>query len=268
MTAVLSTAEAIAASEQLGHRLGLRFTQAELIAEGYSVRVRLGPALSRVITDGCRLRGDPRPWLRREVAVAGWLAARGAAVARPWSDPGPHEVADTAVSLWTFEPLSEAAGAPSPAQLGQALAQLHGLLADCPLKLPLLAGPLADIHTGLRLSRNPLLHRTATRLLPELDGWPRRPLHGDVHPGNLLHSARGWLWTDFEDACLGPPEWDLASTQLDDEALRAYGQPLDRRRLQSCRRLRRLQILASLLVDGARDEELPASLLSELQAPD
>lgn len=268
MTAALTTDDAVAASEQLGRRLGLRFEQAELIAEGYSVRVRLGPVLSRVITQGCRLRGDPRPWLRRELAVAAWLARQGAAAVQPWVDPGPHELANTAISLWTFEPRTEPAPALSSAQIGQSLSHLHALLADCPVALPLLAGPLADIHAGLRLSRHPLLHRTAQRLLPVLDSWPRRPLHGDVHPGNLLHGARGWLWTDFEDACLGPPEWDLASTQLDDEALRAYGQPIDRRRLQACRQLRCLQILASLLVDGASEDELPASILARLHAAD
>ena len=37
------------------------------------------------------------------------------------------------------------------------------------------------------------------------------PAHGDAHPGNMLPSATGWRWTDFEDASLMPPYWDLAS---------------------------------------------------------
>lgn len=36
------------------------------------------------------------------------------------------------------------------------------------------------------------------------------PLHGDVHLGNLLLGSQGPLWTDFEDACLGPRELDIA----------------------------------------------------------
>jgi thiamine kinase-like enzyme len=36
-------------------------------------------------------------------------------------------------------------------------------------------------------------------------------LHGDAHPGNLLPTAQGLLWIDFEDACRGPLEWDYAT---------------------------------------------------------
>jgi len=37
------------------------------------------------------------------------------------------------------------------------------------------------------------------------------PCHGDAHIGNLLPTAEGWLWTDFEDASLMPAHWDMAS---------------------------------------------------------
>lgn len=37
------------------------------------------------------------------------------------------------------------------------------------------------------------------------------PSHGDAHAGNLLPSAEGWIWTDFEDVSLMPAYWDLAS---------------------------------------------------------
>jgi thiamine kinase-like enzyme len=39
-------------------------------------------------------------------------------------------------------------------------------------------------------------------------------LHGDAHFGNLLVTRDGLLWTDWEDAFLGPVEWDLASISL------------------------------------------------------
>ena len=63
----------------------------------------------------------------------------------------------------------------------------------------------------------------------------------------------GPRWTDFEDVCVGPVEWDLASMTITDEALAAYAGTIDRARLSDCRDLRRLQILASLLV-GDYDE--------------
>jgi thiamine kinase-like enzyme len=39
-----------------------------------------------------------------------------------------------------------------------------------------------------------------------------RPLHGASHPGNLVAVRGGGIvWIDFEDVCLGPVEWDLAT---------------------------------------------------------
>lgn len=37
-----------------------------------------------------------------------------------------------------------------------------------------------------------------------------RPLHGDAHHGNLWQTSNGPIWGDFEDACTGPIEWDIA----------------------------------------------------------
>lgn len=264
MTAAPATTAAIEASVQLGRRLGLHFEQPELIADGYSVRVRLGPVLTRVITRGLQLRGDPQPWMQRELAVTRWLSECGAAVIAPWPDPGPHRVADTFISLWPFVTPVAPETPPTGERFGQALSELHTRLDDCPLPLPLLVGPLTDIQTGLRQSQHRILHRAAAALLPRVADWPRRPLHGDAHPGNLMRTMQGWVWIDFEDACLGPPEWDLASMSLDETAVQAYRHPIDDRRLQDCRRLRRLQVLASLLADGARDDELPPGLLRSL----
>lgn len=61
----------------------------------------------------------------------------------------------------------------------------------------------------------------------EAAALPQQPLHGDSHAGNLLQTPSGLLWTDFEDACAGPVEWDLGcltATSADPAAaLRAYG---------------------------------------------
>jgi Ser/Thr protein kinase RdoA (MazF antagonist) len=36
---------------------------------------------------------------------------------------------------------------------------------------------------------------------------PTQPVHGDAHLGNAL---AGGTWLDLDEACLAPPEWDLA----------------------------------------------------------
>jgi Ser/Thr protein kinase RdoA (MazF antagonist) len=60
---------------------------------------------------------------------------------------------------------------------------------------------------------------------------PTRPLHGDAHAGNVLRTPNGPLWTDFEDTCSGPVEWDLACLAAGAgprvEALAAYGRRAD-----------------------------------------
>ncbi|MDQ3822367.1 MAG: aminoglycoside phosphotransferase family protein, partial [Actinomycetota bacterium] len=54
------------------------------------------------------------------------------------------------------------------------------------------------------------------------------PLHGDAHFRNVLWSPDGPLWSDLENACRGPVEYDLAALVWRDapgtrEALDAYG---------------------------------------------
>ncbi len=49
-----------------------------------------------------------------------------------------------------------------------------------------------------------------------------------------------------------------------EEALAAYPGPIDRTRLSECRDLRRLQILASLLVGGYDDASLYKTLVTHL----
>jgi hypothetical protein len=73
------------------------------------------------------------------------------------------------------------------------------------------------------------------------------------------------MWTDFEDVCAGPIEWDLASVTVTDEAVAAYPRPVDARRLADCRDLRRLQILAGVLTDDVQDPGLYGGLVAALR---
>lgn len=261
---VPSTAQAISASLACARAMGLPADHPEVIAEGYSVRVRLHPApvVTRVVTAGRELRPDPLPWLEREVSVARHLTSSGVPIVGPWDDPGPHMAEGLEVSLWQWAE-HDSSQVPA-AQFGAMLGPLHDALASYPGDLPPLAGPLTDISTALDTSSDTALHRAADELVPLAMSWPRRPLHGDAHTGNILMTPDGPTWTDFEDVCLGPVEWDLASMTLTDDAVAAYPGTINRARLADCRDLRRLQILASLLIGGYDEPALYNTLVNHL----
>lgn len=261
--ALPTVAEAVAASIAVGRRLGLPVADPDVVADGYSVRVRLGPALTRVPTRASILRGEPMPWLERELAAVAWLAGAGAPVVPAWRDPGPFLVDGLAVSVWTWT--EHTAGEIDQAMFGGMLRELHAALDGYRGDLPVLVGPITDATAALSLSDDPVLHEAAAELLPLAATWPRRPLHGDAHTGNVLLTPAGPRWTDFEDVSVGPVEWDLASATITDEAVAAYPGPIDRTRLADCRDLRRLQILAGVLTDDIQDSKLYDGLVAALR---
>ena len=110
---------------------------------------------------------------------------------------------------------------PTPAEVGGMLYELHQTLRGYPGELPYLEAPLRDTErfladaerlTGLPTTVLAPLRSAFERLLPRLQATTglTQPLHGDAHPGNVLATDDGWLWTDFEDTCRGPLAWDLA----------------------------------------------------------
>lgn len=260
-----TTDAAVSASLACARALGLPTGSPEVVAEGFSVRVRLRPApvLTRVVTTGQDLRGDPRPWLEREVAVAQFLSATPVSVVKPWRDAGPHLAEGLDVSLWTW--VDHETSGVSGETFGAMLGELHAALASYEEELPPLVGPLTDIATALGVSDDPVLHQAAETLVPRALSWPRRPLHGDAHRGNLLATPEGACWIDFEDVCVGPVEWDLASLTVDQAAIDAYPGPIDAVRLEECRDLRRLQILSTLLVMGIDEPALHDRLVTRLR---
>lgn len=260
-----STADAVAASVAVAGALGLPSERPVVVAEGYSVRVRLDPApvLTRVVTAGRTLRGQPLPWMEREISVSHFLSAAGTPVVPPWSNAGPHQGCGLDVSLWRWlEPDPQ----PVPPEVyGRLLKDLHDALLHYDRELPVLVGPLTDIASALRLSDDDLLQEAADRLIPLALAWPRRPLHGDAHTGNVLTTRAGPRWIDFEDVCVGPVEWDLASRTLTADFVDAYPDSVDRERLEECRDLRSLQILAALLTDDVQEPAIYDAVTARLR---
>ena len=221
------------------------------------VHLRPAPVVARVATLMPRLRAPIADWLDLEIAVTTFLSDRGAPVVAPSRElpAGPHERDGFAISFWTYvEPDPDRT--PTAADCSAMLPDLHDALRSYPGELPALCAN--DIPRGLEmLDRDAtglsgtdvdLLRVSAERLRPlwEAPGDEAQPLHGDAHPGNLISTRDGGLlWIDFEDVCLGPVEWDLA-TIMDPGAVAAHHRP-DPEVLARCTELRALQVALCLI---------------------
>jgi Ser/Thr protein kinase RdoA (MazF antagonist) len=94
-------------------------------------------------------------------------------------------------------------------------------MADCAVELPNFRvdlerarRALGDDQTmaALAPSDRSFLRGAFDDLLAALEKYPlsEQPLHGEPHEGNRLLTPSGLRWIDFENACWGPLEWDLA----------------------------------------------------------
>jgi len=227
--------EPLAAALAVAADHGLPVRNPRVLRDLTNVLVHLSPAplVARVPVTLARLR--PASWFAAEVELARFLAAQGAPVAPLATevDPGPHEHGGRLVTFWRH--VDHDLDRFDPAQAGHALRQLHEALGDWPGPLPT-CDRLAELDTLLeRLTPSALVSQD------ELDGLYERhaslaaggpvdgrPLHGDSHFRNILWSPGGPLWTDLENACTGPVEYDLACIAWRGDpgtraALAAYG---------------------------------------------
>jgi len=116
---------------------------------------------------------------------------------------GPHLENGRYVTFWTY-----ARRAPAmPPEAGSSLRAFHDaargfdgeLRSFDPRPEALRIAELVGDECGA------VLRTAAARL--EVPTLPQQPVHGDAHLGNVL---AGGLWLDMDEACLAPPEWDLA----------------------------------------------------------
>jgi hypothetical protein len=236
----------LVAAAAIAKREGLRFAETKVLRDRGNLLVHLAPApvVARVATlTGTRRPGDG--WLRREVAVAGFLARAGAPVVAPSAelDPGPHTHDGISLSFWSY---AEEVEAPlDAAEAGRRLRACHealagyegdleplGTLAEAERWLEELA---AEGRIGVDLATRLRGDAAAVRRRIEALGLPTQAVHGDAHLDNAINTAAGPLWNDWEDTCLAPRALDLgcleaaASVWGDDPgpvaaALGAYGE--------------------------------------------
>jgi Ser/Thr protein kinase RdoA (MazF antagonist) len=224
---------AVAAALAVARAQGLGCVEPVVLREAWHVLVHLSPLpiVARVSTSLPFPEG-PRPDdLVRELDVAAHAARAGAPVVPPAEEvePVPHRCDGRIVTFWRYvEPHDPA----DPRAAGRALSAIHDALEDYHRDLPAAGHPdetgelLASLEPGAATE----VIRLAVSNRPDVDG---QALHGDAHLDNCLGSPAGPLWHDFETACRGPREYDLAALMSRDrifgpypparEALAAYG---------------------------------------------
>lgn len=207
------------AAVEVVERSGIRTDRREIIQAANTLVVRLSEDLvARVLIDkdGHRPGGE---WFQREISIARHLSQRGAPVIplHPDMEPVPHEHLGYTMNFWKFVQVIETK--PDPLDVGRTLAECHRHLAGHEFGLPKLAIlhetlAMVDRHErdGVMTEKDlKLLRHHLDSSIRRLNDAPMQALHGDAHFGNLMVTSDGVMWTDWEDAFLGPVEWDLAS---------------------------------------------------------
>jgi hypothetical protein len=232
------TARAVAAAASAGRDLGLHIDQPRVLYDVFSVIVHLAPApvvvrVPTVLPPSVQKRPDRQTAQQRaELAVAGWLTDRGFPVVPP-SPMVPREPVVRDGFSMTFWQYLDAVTVAEPdwRQRCASTARLHAALrgydgADL--------GFFTQFDTYIpealaELERHPALLDPADLLRAQQD-WERiepvmtsrtafeaafpgvevQPIHGDAPFHNMILTATGEYWSDFELVTLGAVESDLA----------------------------------------------------------
>lgn len=251
------TENAIQAAVAAARDLGLTVTDPKVLYDAFSVVVHLKPSavVARVPMNLPDYLMDVEVAVRRqqrELDVTAWLAARRKQVVTP-SHLKPVERDGFTMTFWQY--VEESGEVDYLASTVRA-AELHAVLADYPDELPWLT-PLLAVPSGLAsLEAVPglLEQEDIDRARGEWDvlqsvltsraGFEAvfpsatvQTIHGDAPAYNVIPTADGVLWADFEDTTCGPIEWDMAGFGPDlgkvyNEAAAAMDRPLLDERVQ------------------------------------
>ncbi|TAK59399.1 MAG: aminoglycoside phosphotransferase family protein [Dehalococcoidia bacterium] len=196
---------------------GLSADDATVINDSNQIAVRLLPAdaLARVAYEVHQAGAE------FEVEVGRRLTQAGSPVGTldPRVEPRVHLRDGFAVTLWTYyESLPSGI---TPPEYAQALLRLHASMGQVEMVAPHFTDRVASARSLLAdRVRTPelgdadreLLNKTLDSLTASITsrGAEEQLLHGEPHPGNLLHTRTGPLFVDLETCCRGPVEFDIA----------------------------------------------------------
>ncbi|MDC0707565.1 phosphotransferase [Stigmatella sp. ncwal1] len=286
------TARAVTAATSAGRALGLDVAHPKVLHDVFSVVVHLAPSpvvvrVPVVLPPGLdAARQAARQ--ARELAVVSWLDRQGLPVVRP-SPRVPCEPVQRdgfSMTFWEFVDV-DASREPDYVAEAALAADLHAVLRGYPGELPFLSPLSATLPTCLALlEENPGLlppedlerargeWAILAPMLSAREGFSAmfpqvsvQPIHGDAPSYNILRTASGVRYADFEDVTLGPVEWDVSflgpegAAVYNAAAARAGVRPLDPAALRVIDAARMLQ----MVVCHALVPQLP--MLAEGLAP-
>jgi hypothetical protein len=228
---------AIEASSAVARSLGIDCSRPSILKDSNNTIVHLAPApiVAKVATT--TIRPDAPAVLERELSIGLHLASRNAPIAPPASlvAPGPHWHGSTVLTLWEFRD-HDPDRSVEPAELAAALKKFHEAFLGYGGELSAFTGQVEEAGKVLSdPSRTPTLPQDDREFLRGVQqrmvisirslDFPVRPLHGDPHLDvNVLRTAKGPVFIDFEASCVGPKEWDLSSLG---EEVASFYPPID-----------------------------------------
>jgi hypothetical protein len=252
---------AVAAATSIASALALRVDDARVLHNSNKLALHLLPC--NVFARVAHVGHHVAPF---EIELAQRLTDNESPVAalEPRVEPRVYERDGFVVTLWTYyEALTH--GEVSPADYANALARLHAGMLMLDIAAPhftdrveeaqqLVGRP--DLTPALADPDRELLSNTLRRTRRAIGdrGAPEQLLHGEPHPGNVLITKGGLLFTDLETCCRGPVEFDLAHVP---EAVSEHSRDSDQDLLRDCRLLV-LAMVAAWRWD--RDDQYPRGL--------
>jgi Ser/Thr protein kinase RdoA (MazF antagonist) len=233
---------AVDAAVSVASALDLTVDEAVLLHDSNRLALRLRPCdvLARVAhTEG-------QGGAEFEVEIARRLAETDSPVAPldPRVEPRVYERDGFVVTLWTYYapvPHEDVA----PAEYARALERLHAGMRQADFTAPHFTDRVAEAQSlvgnraqtpDLRDADRELLSSTLrkmTQAIGQRDA-AEQLLHGEPHPGNVLGTENGLLFTDLETCCRGPVEFDVA--HVPEEVSTRYS-GVDQDLLSECRLL-------------------------------
>jgi Phosphotransferase enzyme family len=265
---------AVGAAVSVASALGLRVDDAVVLHDSNRLALRLLPCdvLARV----AQMEG--KRGAEFEVEVARRLAETDSPLALldPRVVPCVYVRDGFVVTLWTYYgPASHRDVA--PAAYAQALERLHAGMRHADFIAPQFTDRVTEAQSlvgnraqtpDLQDADRELLSGTLRKSTWAIGqrGAAEQLLHGEPHPGNLLRTRNGLLFTDLETCCRGPVEFDVAHVP---EEVSTHYPGADQDLLCECRILV-LAMVATWRWD--RDDQLPnghrmgRELLSKIRA--